>query len=130
MANVLVVDDNSHQHELFRCYALHLGDVFLSHAHSLDEAVERLSNMAVELILLDNRIPPYSDYRETVPQLRSAGYQGKIIVISADINDRVFGAIKKHTVDTVVDKFEFSMTNFSDKLKHFMDAEAPACRAC
>lgn len=116
MANVLIIDDNSHQHELFRCYASQLHDVSLAHAVDLDEAVEQLSNGAVELVLLDNRIPPYCDYRQTVPKLRSAGYNGKIVVISADIQDRVFSEVEAHSVDTVIDKFEFSLMNFSEKL--------------
>ncbi len=119
----MIVDDNSHQHELFRCYATQLKDVLLSHAVDLDEAVERLSNRAVELILLDNRIPPYSDYRETVPALRATGYSGKIVVISADTKDGVFGEIEAYSVDKVIDKFEFSLTNFSEKLWGLLGAD-------
>lgn len=120
LAHVLIIDDNSHQHELFRCYASQLKDVLLSHAMDLDEAVERLSHKAVELILLDNRLPPYSDYRQTVPKLRSAGYGGRIVVISADIQDRIFGEIDAYSVDSVVDKFEFSLMNFSERLLSLM----------
>ncbi|WP_300526952.1 hypothetical protein [Maricaulis sp.] len=35
------------------------------------------------LVFLDRRIPPYNDYSETLPQLTEAGFNGRVVLMTA-----------------------------------------------
>jgi response regulator of citrate/malate metabolism len=119
MHKVLVVDDNDMIHELFSCYAMNT-DVKLSHAVSLDEALTHLQDNTPELLLLDNKLPPYSNFTKTVPFIRQSGYGGKIVVISAGINEVIASKFKEHHVDAMMDKFDFSFENFNGTISKLL----------
>lgn len=115
-ASILLVDDNSHQHELFKCYAMYAKEVDVHFASSLSDALESIKRDKPKAVLLDNRLHPYESYLETVPILREAGFDGKIVVISADISGTVFAAHRAHSVECCVNKFDFNLSNFSQRI--------------
>lgn len=59
------------------------------------------------LVLCDNRLPPHDDFREIVPMIRSAGYDGAIVVASASTDDPCFEQCAAFGVAEVVDKMRF-----------------------
>lgn len=120
-SRILIVDDNDHQHELFRCYAMTSDKVELTHAASLDEALEILNEAKPDIVFLDSRLVPYDDYRQTVPLIRDAGYTGKIIVISADVNEAIFLEAEQYSVESCLDKFAISLTNFDAVIAAHME---------
>lgn len=75
-------------------------------AQSIDEAVVRAKETAYEMILVDNRLLPNNDFRETVPRLREIGYTGPIGVISSDISDAYFQQFEEFGVDFRIGKDE------------------------
>ncbi|MBX9456540.1 MAG: response regulator [Rhizobium sp.] len=75
-------------------------------AQSIDEAVDRAKETAYEMILVDNRLLPNNDFRETVPRLREIGYTGPIGVISSDISDAYFQQFQDFGVDFRIGKDE------------------------
>ena len=113
MHKVLVIDDNDTMHELFRCYAM-VGDVNLSHAVNLDEAIENIQSSKLDLILLDNRLQPFDDFTQTVPEIYKAGFEGKIAVISSETDAPVYKKVKDYGVSAVINKFDFKLDNFSE----------------
>ncbi len=125
MSKYLLIDDNEMQHELFRCYCIGTGHEFL-HAVSLEQALEILENEVPEVVFLDNRLAPYPDFRKTVPAIRDAGFEGKIVVISSDVQDPVFNEAGEYTVHDYINKFEVSLTNFSDTIERFRETGEPA----
>lgn len=120
MTKVLIVDDNDTQHELFRCYALAASEMELVHAVTLEQAVECLDNSSPDIVLLDNRLPPYSDCGQTLPRIRETGFLGKIVVISSDIDANLIANATKYAADDIVDKFTFNMGNFESQVSQFL----------
>lgn len=111
-ARILVVDDNSHQHELFRCYSSVANDIELEHAMTLDEALDIIAERAPSIIFLDNRLEPFDDFRETVPRIRERGFDGRIVVLSADVDTNAFKEINRFTVHSYLDKLDITLNNF------------------
>lgn len=109
---VLVVDDNEHQHKLLEVYSRTLENITVSCVSCLGSAIDHLQAARPDLIMLDSRLKPYTDFRETVPQLREAGYVGKIIVVSADVDQPVFQHAKDMGINACVDKQAITLSNY------------------
>ncbi len=118
--NVLLIDDNDHQHELFRCYALTAPNIEIDHATSLEEGVECLSVRTPNVIFLDNRLQPFRNFSETVPVIREAGFQGKIIIISSDIDDPQFSNSERFSVHHCRSKSDFTLSTFQDIVESYV----------
>ncbi|MDD9909111.1 MAG: hypothetical protein OXR62_05390 [Ahrensia sp.] len=112
----LLVDDNDNQHELFRCYASRFEMIEFCHAMDMEQAKAEIGSNSPDVVLLDNRLHPYDDFRDTVPQIRGAGFKGKIVLISSDIDHPIFGSARDFSVHACVNKYEFTLQNFGDKL--------------
>lgn len=107
---ILILDDDDHYALLFSAY-LKLSGVeggTVQHASSTESAVEQLPHFAPDMVFLDNRIPPYSDFRTSLSTLRNAGYKGPIVVQSACLADKIFDEAKRLGVAEVVDKLEMN----------------------
>ena len=111
---ILFVDDNEHQHKLIECFSMTLSDVDVRHAKSLQHALEEMAKDNVAVIFLDSRLPPYTDYRQTVPKLRGKGFAGKIVVVSSDIQDPVFDQFEDFDADDCLDKVHINLKSFKD----------------
>ena len=103
---ILVVDDDEQQIRLFSIFLELSGvaDVVCITAKSIDDAVKGILAEAPSIVFLDNRIPPYSDFREGLDQIRTAGYTGPVIVHSASVDEPVFRDAGRLRVASVVDK--------------------------
>ena len=112
----LLVDDNENQHELFKCYAMTVVHAEFHYANGIQQAAEKIATEEIDVVLLDNRLHPYEDYRETIPLIREAGFEGKVILISSDVNHPIFRDAEEYTISSCIDKSEFSLSNFSERL--------------
>ncbi len=119
--SVLIVDDSEMQLRLFEAYASTLTKASYKPAQALEAAVEQLDDGAPDLILLDNRLHPYDDFRQTVPRIRDAGYSGKIVVMSSEINHPMFLEAAEFDVADVVDKSEFNSRSFAGVIGRYLD---------
>ena len=94
-------------------------------AQSIDEAVERAKETAYEMILVDNRLLPNNDFRETVPRLREIGYTGPIGVISSDISDAYFQQFEEFGVDFRIGKDEIDYHALRHIIAEYVDYHVP-----
>lgn len=94
-------------------------------AQSIDEAVERARAVAYGMILVDNRLLPNNDFRETVPRLREIGYTGPIGVISSDISDGYFQQFQEFGVDFRIGKDEIDYQALRHILSEYVDYQVP-----
>lgn len=116
---ILILDDDDHYAMLFSAY-LKLSKVeggAVEHATTTDEAVKHLREFMPDMVFLDNRIPPHSDFRHGLKALRDAGYAGPVIVQSACIADQIFDEAEKLGVAEVIDKFEMNETRLISLLQ-------------
>lgn len=120
---VLLIDDNDTQHELFRCYAFASDEIELTHATSIEEATDKIRKSLPDIIFLDNRVYPHNDFRDTIPLIRQAGFDGNIVLISSDVDQPVFKLAGKFSVHSCVNKFDFTIQNFHEKLGEFSRME-------
>jgi len=94
-------------------------------AQSIEEAVERAKTVAYEMILVDNRLLPNNDFRETVPRLREIGYTGPIGVISSDISDAYFQQFEEFGVDFRIGKDEIDYHALRHIISEYVNYEVP-----
>jgi DNA-binding NarL/FixJ family response regulator len=94
-------------------------------AQSIEEAVERAKTVAYEMILVDNRLLPNNDFRETVPRLREIGYTGPIGVISSDISDAYFQQFEEFGVDFRIGKDEIDYHALRHIIGEYVKYEVP-----
>lgn len=117
---LLIIDDSDTQHELFRCYAMTSQSVELLHATSMDEAVDIIETLDPDIVFLDNQLLPYRNCGQTLPRIRDTGFEGKVVVISSDINSNLISMAKTHAVDGIADKCDFNLANFGSKVEHYL----------
>jgi CheY-like chemotaxis protein len=94
-------------------------------AQSIDEAVERAKETAYQMILVDNRLLPNNDFRETVPRLREIGYTGPIGVISSDISDAYFQQFEEFGVDFRIGKDEIDYHALRHIISEYVSYQVP-----
>ena len=94
-------------------------------AQSIEEAVERTRQVPFELILVDNRLLPNNDFRETVPRLREIGYTGPIGVVSSDISDSYFQEFEDFGVDFRIGKDEIDYHALRHIISEYVSYKVP-----
>ena len=86
----------------------------------------RMGGAALDMILMDNRLQPQADFRQTVPEIRRNGYIGPIGVISSSISDAYFQKIDDYGVDFRIDKAELDPTAIEFILQEYVKRDAGA----
>ena len=86
----------------------------------------RTGGVALDMILMDNRLQPQADFRQTVPEIRRNGYIGPIGVISSSISDAYFQKIDDYGVDFRIDKAELDPTAIEFILQEYVKRDAGA----
>ena len=112
---ILLVDDDPAEHVLMK-RTLEKVDgppLELEYVSDIGSAVEAVAGGGVDLVLLDNRLVPNNDFRETAPQLREAGFIGPIGIISSDISGNYFQEFPQFGVDFRIGKDEIDGTAIS-----------------
>jgi DNA-binding NarL/FixJ family response regulator len=94
-------------------------------AQSIEEAIERTKQVPFELILVDNRLLPNNDFRETVPRLREIGYTGPIGVVSSDISDSYFQEFEDFGVDFRIGKDEIDYHALRHIISEYVSYKVP-----
>lgn len=106
--HVLLVDDDPNEYlilqRVFR--KLTTPTISLEYVGDITKAVECVSHSPIDIVLLDNRLLPNNDFRETAPQLRAVGYTGPIGIISSDVTGRYFQNFAEYGADFRIGKEE------------------------
>ncbi|MCJ8149496.1 response regulator [Shinella sp. H4-D48] len=128
--NILLVDDDPAENVILSALMRKVTSyaITLHYVETIDGALDfiRSSGIALDMILMDNRLQPQADFRETVPELRRAGYIGPVGVISSSISDAYFQKIDDYGVDFRIDKAELDPTAIEFLLREYVRREASA----
>ncbi|WP_440982923.1 response regulator [Shinella sumterensis] len=128
--NILLVDDDPAENVILSALMRKVTSyaITLHYVETVDGALDfiRSSGVALDMILMDNRLQPQADFRETVPELRRAGYIGPVGVISSSISDAYFQKIEDYGVDFRIDKAELDSTAIEFLLREYVRREASA----
>jgi CheY-like chemotaxis protein len=120
--SVLLLDDNPMQHKLFECYATTMPDLTLQCVRNVEDALVVIGSKKPDVVILDNRLCPYTSYTQTMPLLRDYGFDGRIVVISSEVSNEMKRDPASNGVKAFVDKSEFNAQTFSLLLSSFLTA--------
>jgi CheY-like chemotaxis protein len=108
MTQLLLIDDDPVEHHLLSAMLKRASrtDIGVTGAQTLDDAIRQIARHEPSAILLDHRLPPHDDYRHSIRELRKAGFDGPVVVISAAVGERSFDEAGRHGVTLVIDKLK------------------------
>ena len=122
--HILLVDDDPAENLILSALMRKISSyaITLHYVETVEGALGfiRTGEAALDMILMDNRLQPQADFRETVPELRRAGYIGPIGVISSSISDAYFQKIDDYGVDFRIDKAELDPTAIEFILQEYV----------
>ena len=128
--HILLVDDEPTENIILGALMRKVASyaITLHYVETVDDALGfiRASGAPLDMILMDNRLQPQADFRETVPELRRAGYIGPIGVISSSISDAYFQKIDDYGVDFRIDKAELDPTAIEFILREYVGRDVGA----
>jgi CheY-like chemotaxis protein len=128
--HILLVDDDPTENIILGALMRKVASyaITLHYVETVDDALGfiRASGAPLDMILMDNRLQPQADFRETVPELRRAGYIGPIGVISSSISDAYFQKIDDYGVDFRIDKAELDPTAIEFILREYVGRDVGA----
>ena len=123
-AHILLVDDDPAENVILSALTRKVASyaITLHYVETVEAALDfiRASGAPLDMILMDNRLQPQADFRQTVPALRRAGYIGPIGVISSSISDAYFQKIEDYGVDFRIDKAELDPTAIEFILQEYV----------
>ncbi|GAB5387460.1 MAG: hypothetical protein Alpg2KO_04280 [Alphaproteobacteria bacterium] len=106
--NILLVDDSLTEKKMFELYVHRIAhrDIKLHHAASMEQATRIISEDShqIDLIFLDSHIPPWADYRQTIPMIRQAGFEGPVIILSGYTTRPIFEEYRQYGAQLCTDK--------------------------
>ncbi|MDO9418310.1 response regulator [Pararhizobium sp.] len=111
--HILLVDDDPAENLILRAVVKKISaiSVELHYCETIEDALDYIrSDRPVSLVLMDNRLQPQYDFRETVPALRRQGFIGPIGVISSSLQDSYFQSFQEYGADFRIDKAEVDPT--------------------
>lgn len=123
---ILLVDDDPAENLIMRALMRKVtsATIELHYCETIAAALDFLSSgKPVALVLMDNRLQPLCDFRETVPALRQQGFIGPIGVISSSLADPYFQTFEEYGVDFRIDKAELDPTAIEFILREYVTKE-------
>lgn len=121
--HILLVDDDPAENLILRGLVRKITAlrIELHYCETIDAALAFItSGKPVSIVLMDNRLQPQRDFRETVPALRHSGFIGPIGVISSSLADPYFQAFEEYGVDFRLDKAEMDPTAIEFILREYL----------
>ena len=124
---VLFVDDEFIEFRALKKKIADLSEpvVELEYSQSIGDALEKVRAARFDLILLDNRLMPNADFRDTVPELRGIGYTGPIGVVSTDISGGYFQEFPNYGVDFRIGKDEIDVQALQNIIREYVTYAVP-----
>jgi DNA-binding NarL/FixJ family response regulator len=124
---LLFVDDEFIEFRSLKKTIATLNDppVDMAYAQSVSDALAKLGTDAFDLILLDNRLLPNDDFRQTAPKLRAAGYTGPIGIVSMDVSDGYFQQFQDYGVDFRIGKDEIDVETLQYIIREYVRYDMP-----
>jgi CheY-like chemotaxis protein len=128
--HILLVDDDPAENVILSALMRKVTSypISLHYVETVEAALEfiRSAGVKLDMVLMDNRLQPQADFRETVPELRRNGYIGPVGVISSSISDAYFQTIEDFGVDFRIDKAELDPTAIEFILQEYVKRDVNA----
>ena len=121
--HILLVDDDPAENLILRGLIRKITGlkIELHYCETIDDALAVItSGKTVSMVLMDNRLQPQRDFRETVPAMRQSGFIGPIGVISSSLADPYFQKFEDYGVDFRLDKAEMDPTAIEFILREYL----------
>jgi len=121
--HILLVDDDPAENLIMRGIMKKVtsAEIQLHYCETIDAALDFIkSGKPVSMVLMDNRLQPQADFRETVPTMRHQGFIGPIGVISSSVADPYFQNIEDYGVDFRIDKAQLDPTAIEFILREYV----------
>lgn len=121
--HILLVDDDPAEELIMRNLMKKVPnfDIRLHYCETIETALDMIkSGQPVSMVLMDNRLQPQADFRETVPGMRLEGFIGPIGVISSSLADPYFQSFQEYGVDFRIDKAELDPTAIEFILREYL----------
>ena len=84
MRRVAVIDDDPVEMTILSGLAEHVpGSFEFDHYNSVNAFCEDSKASGYDLVFLDRRVPPHSDYVESLPVLEGCGFDGIVVMLTA-----------------------------------------------
>lgn len=84
MAQIALIDDDMTEAVLLDALLSHTGrSDQLTHFESVNAFLAHNSQRSFDLVMLDRRLPPYRDYRESLSALAQSAYMGPFLLLTA-----------------------------------------------
>ncbi|WP_339746145.1 hypothetical protein [uncultured Maricaulis sp.] len=80
---IAVVDDDPIELILLRDLSADFDSTLEFEGHTTVRSLLESGPQQYDLLFLDRRIPPHREYYETLPMLESAGYDGRVVMMTA-----------------------------------------------
>lgn len=124
---ILLVDDDPDEYRLIKRLVNQIEGIIvrLEYVDGIVSALNHLESNTMDIVLLDNRLVPNNDFRETAPQLRKAGYVGPIGVISSDLNGSYFQEFPEYGVDFRIGKDEIDAAAITFIITEYTQSKPP-----
>jgi DNA-binding NtrC family response regulator len=121
--HILLVDDDPAENLIMRGLMKKVSsvEIQLHYCETIDAALDFInSGTPVSMVLMDNRLQPQCDFRETVPAMRQHGFIGPIGVISSSLADPYFQKFEEYGADFRIDKAELDPTAIEFILREYV----------
>lgn len=130
ISKVLYVDDEEIEHQIMqRLIGEQSSNLQLTCLYDIKSAIDAIDIESFDIILLDNRLFPEADFRESVPKLRKAGFVGPIGIVSSHISDDVIQHFEEYGADFRLGKDEIDAKSIGFILSEYSRSLLPdACR--
>jgi CheY-like chemotaxis protein len=121
--HILLVDDDPAENLIMRGLMKRVSsaEIHLHYCETIEAALDFItSGKRVSMVLMDNRLQPQADFRETVPAMRQQGFIGPIGVISSSLADPYFQKFEEYGADFRIDKAELDPTAIEFILREYL----------
>lgn len=121
MALVLVIDDDPVLSELYNAY-FSIEGLTDWHAHAetdLNAALAVIKSSTPAIVFLDNKLPPFQDFREPLQKILASNYPGPVIVQSACLDNDVFAMAEKLGAKCVLEKWRVTSGRLAEIVKQY-----------
>ncbi len=122
---ILLVDDDPAEYLILQAMVRKVTSlaIQLDYCETIDAALQFLhAGNHVSMVLLDNRLQPQIDFRQTVPALRKQGYIGPVGIISSSLSAPYFQKLEEYGADFRIDKSEIDPTALEFIIREYTTA--------
>lgn len=124
---ILLIDDDPDEYRILKRILNEVkgAPIELDYVGDIASAFGHIKAYRIDIVLLDNRLLPNNDFRETAPQLRKAGFVGPIGVISSDISGSYFQKFPEFGADFRISKDEIDRATISFIISEYTRDQLP-----